>query len=898
MSGFIGLVRNTANSFMQEAPVTHESLKKDMESYLVTESTILERIKKFVTAENINQGIDPDGLQTLLTASLANKRFSVAQYLIEMGADVNMGTQQGGFPVVLAAKQGNFDLIKTMVAKGAGLANCPELISVALSTGVDASMLSFLIKNGAGFSGQDIFAVLHNHDLLKILLQNLPKESLADFSKGMMATKGIDLVSMMLEKKWFHIIRLLCDAGLKLNHKNHIELIESGNIGLVEYLLKSQAFFVNSGVNCATQTPLTAAVQLAAKNPSIGYQMAQLLLNYGADVNGKTRANIINVQMKDKETKAEVIIGKTPLLIAVEQGDKNMVELLCTRKADLEIREIPTEQGLTPLQIAVKNKNVDIIYSLVIWGANVHVLTKTKETLLHGVTHQEMVQYLVGQGLDIFQADGNTPRSYPIAQLLTHEAQKGSKENYDEILDPIFREQISHVQSFIMTLNAKASSRQTLIGNIVAHTGMDMFKKFEAQKENMRKMSLVLATMQKGSYPTHLATKSQEFRELVAEMEQTFESLVTHPEFSAFIQEMTTGQNLGECHAALKFIAGALTPVMGKYDKKSDTTSRAMCAVEAQVNTAILMMGRNKGLHDTSSAPQINSSLQGLSVHHEQRSEGIALMTGEAFIETFNKAVAEKDEVALKTISAQMKPYERFFDGKGDETAQAIHKMYGQLQEAFSAIDYAKNGFFRSFVNTFVSNGNEQEEVQSVVAPVQQPVIQQAMEVAPAPAQVAGNPLVDEKHAKAVTQFKAGLAKEGGSIRLEMNMRSYLNEMKGLYALSVEQKAEIDALLRASKENREQPKTVSAPLVEQQPAAVTPQTEVKKKATNTDIVAKLTEWVDEAITQEDTSALERHLQAVQGAIENKSALKEGQLEQLQALFNKGSAELGRLGKQE
>ncbi len=883
---------NKVSGFMQDAPTTHESLKKDMESYLVTESSILEKVKKHVTNENINNGIGNDALQTLLTASLANKRTLVAQYLMEQGANLNMGTEQGGFPLVLAAKNGDFKLVQEMINRGATPANTPTLVGTAIVSGIDAKTLTLLLQKSAGFSAPDIFAVLNNHDLLTVLLKQISGTGmLKGFSKGLMMEKGCDLIPMMLEKKWYNVIRLFCDAGFELNHKDHIALIQSGRVDLVKYLLDTKAFFVSSGGNAAAQTPLMTAVQLAAKDAHIGYQMTELLLNYKADINAKNRTGIILVQIPNSEKKQEVVVGRTPLLEAVHQGNKNLVELLCTRHAQKEIREIPTEQGLTPLQVAVKNGNLDIIYTLVIWGADINVLTNTKENLLHGVTNFQIIQHLVGRGIDIFQPNGNTPREYPIVQMLLHEAQtKGLKEVYDDVLDPIFRQQITNINSFLVTLNANQKSKGNLVTAIVANQSIDMFKEFQNQKDNMRKMSLILAAMQKSPYSTHLATKSKEFQELVAEMEQTFVNLVTHPEFSAFITEMTSGRrDFSQCHEALKFIAGALTPVMAKYEKKGDATSKAMLAVEAQVNQAIMFMGKNKTLHDTTAGNQITSDLKGLSVNHETRNAGIALMTDPSFVTKFNQAVETKSEEELKAFEKQMKPFADFFQGQGDATAKAIHKMYVDMQAALDAIEYSRTGFLRAFypvkiTDTVSGNDNIQQQVMPTVIN-ELVVVESKQEAAP---------VVDNEatriHKKSLADFKERLEKKDKLLTLEGDMRAYLRKMTGILSLDSYQRQDIETLLQESKAARE-PKPATVPVIEQeifQPVTTTTSTSqavTSKKSEN--VHEMYSGWVDEAIEQNEPSDLERHINAIQTAIENpKNGALIGKLQALKETASK------------
>ncbi len=952
----INKLTSAVSGFMQEGPITHESLKKDMESYLVSESTILEKVKKYVTSENINIGIgkDANSLQTLLTASLANKRPAVAQFLIDKGADLNMGTEQGGFPLVLAAKNGDFGLVSDMVSRGASPANLQSLVTAAIASGIDAKTLTFLLQKGAGFSPSDIFAVLNNHDLLTVMLKHISgKGMLKDFSKGLMIEKGCDLIPMMLEKKWFNVIRLLCDAGFELNHKDHIALIQSGKVDLVQYLLDKRVFDANSGRDGVAQTPLITAVQLAATDKHIGYQMTELLLDNGANINAKNRAGIVQVQVPNSEKKQEVIVGRTPLLEAVHQGNKNIVELLCTRQAHKEIREIPTEKGLTPLQVAVKNGNLDLIYTLVIWGADINVLTNTKENLLHGVTNLQIVQYLVGKKVDIFQPNGNTPREYPIVQMLMHEARtKGRMEVYDDVLIPVFHQQIANINSFLVTLNANQKSQGTLVSAIVSNKVIDIFAQFQEQKEKMRQMSLILAAMQKSPYSTHLATKSKEFQELVAEMEQTFVNLVTNPGFSAFISEMTSGRRqFSQCHEALKFIAGALTPVMANYEKKTDAISKAMLAVEAQVNQALMMMGNNKNVF----APhaEVKSGLTNLAANHEQRNAGIAMMTDPDFVEKFTRAVETKSEEELKALTVRMKPYENFFQGQGDETTVAIHKMYVEVQAALGAIEYQRTGFLGSLFGTSVTPDLVHEIAQQPVATaaVSEPVVSNSVQEEQKPKHGPNvNGLVDPQHRQALakeaieyqrTDFlgsmfgksatpdlvheiaqqpvaTAAVSKPvvSNSVQEEQKpehepnvnglidfkhkqalakFKEQLEKKQDLRSLEMNMKTYLRQMTGLVELNPAQKKEIENLLIESQAARESKSTTVPVME-EADVHKELSGWVDEAIALNEAHDLERYINTIQTAIENP---KNGALVgKLQALKERAQTALSKMNKQE
>lgn len=70
-----------------------------------------------------------------------------------------------------------------------------------------------------------------------------------------------------------------------------------------------------------------------------------------------------NINQKDSKTE------RSPLIIAVENNDLQMVDLLIKYNADLNVIDPRTNDGV--LNIAVKNKNMDIVNSLYNAGAEI-----------------------------------------------------------------------------------------------------------------------------------------------------------------------------------------------------------------------------------------------------------------------------------------------------------------------------------------------------------------------------------------------------------------------------------------------------------------------------------------------------------------------------------------------
>ncbi|MBN1620743.1 ankyrin repeat domain-containing protein [candidate division WOR-3 bacterium] len=112
----------------------------------------------------------------------------------------------------------------------------------------------------------------------------------------------------------------------------------------VEIFLSENGFENLESLNSQGNTPLVLALDQNKK------QIAKDIIEIGADVNGKAED------------------GRTPLLSALEGQDEELVELLLSKGAVFDYYD--NKSGLTPIQIAVENGNVNIIRSLIDAGAD------------------------------------------------------------------------------------------------------------------------------------------------------------------------------------------------------------------------------------------------------------------------------------------------------------------------------------------------------------------------------------------------------------------------------------------------------------------------------------------------------------------------------------------------
>jgi len=109
---------------------------------------------------------------------------------------------------------------------------------------------------------------------------------------------------------------------------------------------------------------------------------------------------------------ARNIRGQSPLHLAVKQGNSDMVQILLESGAEVDIVE--TDSGCTSLHYAASLGHVDLCESLVRYGANPDAQTARLETPLHLAVsrgHPEVVALLLKYHarLDIRDKNGMTP---------------------------------------------------------------------------------------------------------------------------------------------------------------------------------------------------------------------------------------------------------------------------------------------------------------------------------------------------------------------------------------------------------------------------------------------------------------------------------------------------------
>ena len=159
------------------------------------------------------------------------------------------------------------------------------------------------------------------------------------------------------------------------------DAVAKGDVNRVAMLIKASPELVNAkGVE--DWVPLHYAV-IADKNQ---YELVQLLLKNGADVNAKTK------------------YGDTPLSRAAHRHEIDVARLLLRNKAEVDARD---DDGWTPLHFAVTKCDEQMAALLLASKANPNLTIKYGGTALHLAIDckKEMVELLLANNADVNAKD-------------------------------------------------------------------------------------------------------------------------------------------------------------------------------------------------------------------------------------------------------------------------------------------------------------------------------------------------------------------------------------------------------------------------------------------------------------------------------------------------------------
>lgn len=333
------------------------------------------------------------------------------------GMNINARNEKGYTALMQAASAGQTETAQSLLAAGAD----PNLI-----VGVDwISALSAAARNGdvatirvliAGGAQVDLKLGPKEDTALMRAAANGHRDAvilLLDNKASIQAGNESALVTAACNGK-LDVMRTLLDRGADVNAKSnsrtalHCSAI-NGNPDAIQLLLDRGADINARGTNA--NTPLTAAISVISNFPvSPGAKPgALLLIERGADVNaaanettpldiavGQRQTDVVRALLsKGADPKANDSAALFNTLRNLRFGPSEIATLLIDRGADVNA----TQNGTTPLILAIEAQNIDVVRALLAKGANPNTPTSGGSTPLRAAANQpEILQLLIAAG--------------------------------------------------------------------------------------------------------------------------------------------------------------------------------------------------------------------------------------------------------------------------------------------------------------------------------------------------------------------------------------------------------------------------------------------------------------------------------------------------------------------
>ena len=359
----------------------------------------------------VKAGADPNGAiragETPLMLAARTARTDAVTVLLNAGAKIDAKeTWNGQTALMWAAAGGNGAVVQALIDRGADIrarsnaGTTPLLFAVRKG---DAASVRALLAAGADVTDTRpdgatplLVAVINGHADLVDLLLDKGADPNVEGGSTELTVQGVKAKPMELKYR-------------KLtNNERDSEGVTRGNI---------------------FGKPLHAAIHVANWHISDQFIAVHIdrirvitsLLAHGADVDGR-------ISMEEPRWSGaryrRHLAGATPLLLAAKSADVEVMRLLLAHGAD---PNIPTEENITPLMAAAgiawasnqdRASDAQVLEAVTLLveeqGADVNAVSDLGETAMHAAAYRganSVVQYLFDKGakLDVVAIDGRTP---------------------------------------------------------------------------------------------------------------------------------------------------------------------------------------------------------------------------------------------------------------------------------------------------------------------------------------------------------------------------------------------------------------------------------------------------------------------------------------------------------
>lgn len=279
----------------------------------------------------------------------------------ELNADVNL---------LQASAEGNITLVKERIK---------ELTDLRKDLDVELNLV-----DGEGFSAMHLAARYNRKNVIDVLIKN-------GANKDLRGVEGLTPLHLATKYDMTSAAKFLIENGADVDVKNTygttalIYAARRGNLDLVELLLEKNPKSVNIGDH-SDVSPLHAAVMGGNKDVIV------TLLEYGAIINAKDKEEEQPIHYAAAENNEAVVS------ILVNEMAKGADDEIAKKSAKRDLVNSVTGELDTPLHIAAQGGYIDVVKSLLAFGAEVNARTDTNQTPLHLACiagHLDVVKLLV-----------------------------------------------------------------------------------------------------------------------------------------------------------------------------------------------------------------------------------------------------------------------------------------------------------------------------------------------------------------------------------------------------------------------------------------------------------------------------------------------------------------------
>lgn len=286
-----------------------------------------------------NLSVRMDDGQTPLHLATIYGHTGIAQYLLNMDADIKAQDISGATPLHEAVRYGNLGIARQLISKGADV-NCKDSLGktpllILMPPEKQAEAYELLLSHGANINQKDMYGdtILHIASMTAMRTQMLEILIQAGADVNVRNKRGLTPIATSIEHNDAQQVRFYTMNGADIHAEDAKKITPLMSVlSRNDDMYKSLVIEKNvSSTDSEGNTPLIIALKRNASFSKIEY-IAHLDSN-------------INARNRD---------GESALFIAVKKNNRNAGELLLSRGADIFSAN---NKNISPLRLALESKN-------------------------------------------------------------------------------------------------------------------------------------------------------------------------------------------------------------------------------------------------------------------------------------------------------------------------------------------------------------------------------------------------------------------------------------------------------------------------------------------------------------------------------------------------------------